>query len=72
MQTTGGHCNTLGTLQVISLLVFCVLGKKKAHKCTLGTLMPFLAPLHVCCEAISMKTMPPNGRAHPQEHSVKG
>ena len=71
MQTTGGHWNTLGTLQVVSFLVFCVLGSKKAHKCILRMPMPSLVPLHVHCDAISVKTMPPSGRAYPQEHSLE-
>ena len=32
--------------------------------------MPFLCTLHAPCDIISMKMMPPSGRAHPQLHSV--
>ena len=63
--------NTLGTLEVVSFLVFCVLGARKSGICILGPLMPFL--VHPCapCDVISMKMMPPSGRVHPQLYCVK-
>ena len=71
IQTTGETLrNTLGTLQVVFFLVFCVLGREKAQKCTLGALMPILVHVHAPCYIIGIK-MPPSGRAHPHLHSIQ-
>ena len=71
----GGHSRNTwehtGTLQVVSFLVFCVLGQEISRKCTLGALMPFL--VHSCTpyDVISITMMPPCSRAHPHLHPIQ-
>ena len=66
--TSGGHTrNTLGVhlhTQVVSFLVCGVFWSEKHLKCILHTLD---AP----CDVITVKMMPPSGRAHHQLHCVK-
>ena len=52
---------TIGTLQVVSFLVF--LPENVSWVCFMHPYAP--------CDIITAKTMPPSGRAHPQLHCVK-
>ena len=61
MQDTGHPGKTIGTLQVVSFLVFLPENASWIH---------FVHP-YAPCDVITMKTMPPSGRAHPQLHCVK-
>ena len=58
MEDTGHPRNTIGTLQVVSFLVF--LPENASWIC--------FVHLYALCDIITAKPMPPNGRAHPQLH----
>ena len=65
MQTTGVHTRKhLGTIQVVSFLVFGVFQVRKTSE------MHFV---HPCApfDVISVKMMPSSGEAHPHLHPVQ-